>query len=128
MKIAFICLGNTCRSQMALGIAKHYYSQLGSFYSAGIKPGNIIEANTIRALENFGIERLTVSPQGINALPEDIEYFVIMDANINLEVANAHIIRLDVKDPFGSDYENYCLVRDQIFRDLAKMFRNITEV
>ncbi len=35
--ILFLCTGNSCRSQMAEGLAKHYLSDFFQPYSAGIE-------------------------------------------------------------------------------------------
>ena len=36
-KVLFLCTGNSCRSQMAHGLANHLYGHDYSFYSAGIE-------------------------------------------------------------------------------------------
>ncbi|MDH4127204.1 MAG: arsenate reductase ArsC [Spirochaetota bacterium] len=40
-KILFLCTGNSCRSQMAEGFAKHYLGDKHDFYSAGIEAHGI---------------------------------------------------------------------------------------
>ena len=53
MKVLFVCVGNTCRSQMAEAICK----SLGhSADSAGTHPGSEVNPNAIIALEEKGIE------------------------------------------------------------------------
>lgn len=36
-KILFLCTGNSCRSQMAEGFARHFHGEQFDFYSAGIE-------------------------------------------------------------------------------------------
>lgn len=36
-KILFLCTGNSCRSQMAEGFARHFHGEKFDFYSAGIE-------------------------------------------------------------------------------------------
>lgn len=49
--IAFICIGNSCRSQMAEGLAKHYYGDIFDVYSAGTNPENKISENAVLVLK-----------------------------------------------------------------------------
>ena len=51
MKILFVCVGNTCRSQMAEAIAR---SQGHDATSAGTHPGEEVNANAMRVLSEEG--------------------------------------------------------------------------
>jgi arsenate reductase len=58
MKIAFICTGNTARSQIAEALAKHYVKKLNKnieIFSAGSNPAGIINPYAIKVLEEVGI-------------------------------------------------------------------------
>jgi arsenate reductase (thioredoxin) len=41
-KVLFLCTGNSCRSQMAEGLLRHYYGDKYEVFSAGTKPSDII--------------------------------------------------------------------------------------
>ena len=63
MKVLFVCVGNTCRSQMAEAICK----SLGhSADSAGTHPGSEVNPNAIIALEEKGIETAGLRPKSID--------------------------------------------------------------
>jgi arsenate reductase len=54
MNIAFICVGNSCRSQMAEGYAKHFLKDLKSkhnIYSAGMNPKDQIHPLAIEVMK-----------------------------------------------------------------------------
>ncbi len=40
-RIVFLCTGNSCRSQMAEGFARHYGKDFFDVYSAGISPAGV---------------------------------------------------------------------------------------
>jgi len=55
LKILFLCTGNSCRSQMAEGFARHLKGNLISPFSAGIKP-NGLDSNAVEVMKEIGID------------------------------------------------------------------------
>lgn len=55
MKVLFLCTGNSCRSQMAEGFLRHFYSKKYEAYSAGTKP-SIVNPNAIKVMAENGID------------------------------------------------------------------------
>lgn len=55
-KILFVCVGNTCRSQMAEGFARHYGKDVVDVRSAGTNSMAIVNSNTIEAMKEIGID------------------------------------------------------------------------
>jgi len=55
-KALFLCTGNSCRSQMAEGMVKHYLSKRWKAYSAGTHPNSPVHPMAIRAMAEFGID------------------------------------------------------------------------
>ncbi len=55
LKILFLCTGNSCRSQMAEGWARHLKGDLIEAYSAGIEPKEI-DPRAVRAMAEAGID------------------------------------------------------------------------
>ncbi|TSB45949.1 arsenate reductase (thioredoxin) [Alkalicoccobacillus porphyridii] len=53
--IYFLCTGNSCRSQMAEGWAKHYLSNEWDVYSAGIEAHGL-NPKAVKAMEKVGID------------------------------------------------------------------------
>ncbi|MFB4212867.1 arsenate reductase (thioredoxin) [Shouchella sp. JSM 1781072] len=53
--IYFLCTGNSCRSQMAEGWAKHYLSDAWSVYSAGIEAHGL-NPNAVKAMGEVDID------------------------------------------------------------------------
>lgn len=52
LKVAFVCTGNSCRSQMAEGFARELGSEVFEVYSAGTHPAGEINPKAIEVLRN----------------------------------------------------------------------------
>src|SRR3972149_5625577 len=55
-KILFVCVGNTCRSQMAEGFARKYGAGKVEVKSAGTAATGYVNRSTIDAMEEAGID------------------------------------------------------------------------
>ncbi len=56
-KIAFICVHNSCRSQIAEALGKHFAGKRFDFYSAGIETKSQINPDAVRIMKKlYGID------------------------------------------------------------------------
>ena len=55
LKVLFLCTGNSCRSQMAEGWARHLKSDVMEAYSAGIEPRGL-DPRAVRVMAEVGID------------------------------------------------------------------------
>ncbi|HCA29418.1 MAG TPA: low molecular weight phosphatase family protein [Ruminococcaceae bacterium] len=53
IKIAFVCVHNSCRSQVAEALCKHFANDLFECYSAGTEVKEIINADAVRLVKQF---------------------------------------------------------------------------
>lgn len=53
--ILFLCTGNSCRSQMAEGLCRHYKSECFNVYSAGIKKHGL-NPNAVKVMAELDID------------------------------------------------------------------------
>ncbi len=124
MKVLFVCVGNTCRSQMAEAICK----SLGhSADSAGTHPGSEVNPNAIRALEEKGIESAGLRPKSIDDIVTD-GYDKIISMGCGVHCPN---IRIDydwgLDDPHGKPLEIYRSTRDSIIELLSDLIEKETD-
>lgn len=54
-RVLILCTGNSCRSQMAEGVLKHYGSDKFDVFSAGTQPSKVNET-AIRVMKEIGID------------------------------------------------------------------------
>jgi arsenate reductase (thioredoxin) len=79
LKIMFLCTGNTCRSQMAEGLARELGKGLIEAHSAGVRPAGVVHPRAIAAMNEVGID---ISGQTSKAI--DIDLLNDMDLVITL--------------------------------------------
>lgn len=75
-KVLFLCTGNSCRSQMAEGLAKHFLSNKITVYSAGIEKHGLNEM-AVKVMNEIGIDISGNLSKTVDELSENIFDFVI---------------------------------------------------
>ncbi len=123
--IAFVCIGNACRSQMAEGFAKANGPADLTIYSAGSHPAGFVAQQSIRSMQEKGIDISEHYSKGIDDLPAiEFDYVVTMGCGDNCPTLKAKN-RLDwaIPDPIGQGEDYFRQVRDTIeanVRDLLQ--------
>jgi arsenate reductase len=69
IKVLFVCVGNSCRSQMAEALANHCGKGRVRAWSAGSRPLGEIIPQTYEVLEEKGISLEGHSSKGLNDIP-----------------------------------------------------------
>jgi len=112
VEILFLCTGNSCRSQMAEGWAKHLKSGVVNAYSAGILPVGV-SSGAARVMAEAGVDISEQRSRHINTyIGIDFDYVVTLCDNAREQCpvfggATRHIHR-PFKDPtfvVGSEEE-----------------------
>ena len=68
LKVMFLCIGNSCRSQMAEGFARELGKGIIESYSAGLSPAGV-NPNAVRVMKEIGID---ISNQKSKAIDETL--------------------------------------------------------
>lgn len=70
-KVAFICVHNSCRSQIAEALGKHLASEAFECFSAGTEPGDRINPDAVRLLkQTYEIDmQISQYPKLLKELP-----------------------------------------------------------
>ena len=124
LRVLFVCIGNSCRSQLAEAIASHTASDVMVPSSAGLAPLGRIESSTVRVLAQRGIP---CQGQFSKDLHDDsLEY--PFDLIVNMTGRSGRSIfpgqlqeDWDVEDPFGNDMASYSRICDDIEARIAKL-------
>ncbi|MFW6007115.1 MAG: arsenate reductase ArsC, partial [Halanaerobiales bacterium] len=77
-KVGFICVGNSCRSQMAEGFAKELGDEILEVYSAGTDPAPEVKPNAVKAMEEKGIDIGDQYPKLLEDIPEELDILITM--------------------------------------------------
>lgn len=104
-KVAFICVHNSCRSQIAEALGKHFASNVFESYSAGTETKPNINPDAVRLMKKlYGIDmEKTQRSKLLSALPP-IDIAITMGCNV--QCPNLPCQRRDdwgLEDPTGKD-------------------------
>ena len=118
MRVLFVCVGNTCRSQMAEGFARKAGHETAS---AGTSPGFGVATKAVEVMDELGID---VSKQSSNLLDlttlNDWDMVISMGCGVE-KTCPALKADLDwgLDDPYGQGLDSYRKTRDLI-KNLVK--------
>ena len=71
--ILFVCVENSCRSQIAEAIVNNFYWQQYIAYSAGSNPSGVVNLKAEEAMKEIGIDISGQNSKGFNHV-KDIEF------------------------------------------------------
>ena len=115
-KVAFICVHNSCRSQIAEALGKYYASDVFESYSAGTELKNSINPDAVRLMkEIYDIDmKKTQHPKLINAIP-DVDIAISMGCNVGCPyIGKEFDDNWMLDDPSGKNDEEFIKVIKQI--------------
>lgn len=131
-KIIFICVGNSCRSQMAEGFARHYAQHMGldiEIYSAGTHPEGYVHPDAIEVMRERDIDISQQSSKSVASFDlREFDYVIAMGClDSDICPANFHGVSEDwgIPDPIGRGLEFYRKVRDMIEEKVLTLFQSI---
>lgn len=85
MKILFLCVANSARSQMAEGLARGILKERADIRSAGSRPGEQVQPEAIEVMNEVGIDLSTARPKSVEALSAefvaDLDYVITLCAD-----------------------------------------------
>ena len=115
-KIAFICVENARRSQMAQGFAEALGQEEFEVSSAGSHPSSAIDPMVIEAMREKGIDLSSKRPKGLNDLPSiEMDYLVTMGCEETCPAIPAKkIIEWEIPDPKGKPIDEIRRIRDML--------------
>ncbi len=117
VKLLFVCVGNSCRSQMAEGIARSLGHEAAS---AGTHPSTLVSPNAVIVCAEIGIDISNQKPKSVdNFSADDWDAVISMGCGVSCPA-----MKIDedweLDDPVGQSIEVFRetrdAIRDQIFR------------
>ena len=128
MKIAFACVENSCRSQMAEALAKKMFPAHGiEFVSAGTHPATKVDSGAINTLKKQQIE-WNGKPKSFTEIGRP-DILITMGCDVVCPTfPDTKIITWNVLDPKGKEAETYLKVLDIIKCNLIKLIDEIWNI
>ena len=114
--ILFLCVENSCRSQMAEGFARSLGKGKVAAYSAGSSPSGIVNPTAIAVMKEKGIDLSTHTSKSISDLPvQSFDVIVTMGCGDACPAISASKrIEWNIPDPKFHSLETFRAVRDEI--------------
>ncbi|AYO31719.1 arsenate reductase ArsC [Biomaibacter acetigenes] len=105
LKVGFICVGNSCRSQMAEGFARKYGKDVIEAFSAGTHPASEIDPNAVAVMKEKGIDLSEQYPKLLKDIPSELDILITMGCNVECTFVPCKI-REDwgLDDPVGKKF------------------------
>jgi arsenate reductase len=128
-KVAFICVHNSCRSQMAEALGKEFASEVFESYSAGTELRPQINQDAVRIIRDlYNIDmNETQKSKLLNDIPE-VDIVVKMGCNVVCPfLASRHMEDWGLDDPSGKNDEEFIKTAKTIeekVKDLARRIQN----
>ncbi|MDR3701700.1 MAG: hypothetical protein P4L56_18775 [Candidatus Sulfopaludibacter sp.] len=116
-RVLFVCIGNSCRSQMAEAFARLYGQDVLIPASAGVSPAFTVAPDTMRAMLEKNIDLRDHFPKSIRQLGRSqFDLVVNMSGTLLPALPGAQLREWDIADPVAMDYDEHCEIRDAIER------------
>ena len=128
-KVAFICVHNSCRSQIAEALGKHLAGDVFESHSAGTETKPQIYQDAVRLMkEIYGIDMEANGQHSklISEIPE-VDMAISMGCNVGCPfIGRTFDDNWGLEDPTGKSDEEFRLVISQIEEKIWELKRNIS--
>lgn len=125
-KIGFICVHNSCRSQIAEALSKLLASDIFESYSAGTELVPQINAQAVRVMkENYNYDMSNQYSKLVEDLPE-LDIIITMGCNVKCPYVKCNY-RADwgLEDPTGKDDAEFIKVAKRIEHNIIELSNKI---
>lgn len=126
-KVAFICVHNSCRSQMAEALGKHFAGDVFESYSAGTEMRPQINQDAVRLIKdlyNIDMEE-TQRPKLLDEIPE-VDIVIKMGCNVICPfLPSQHEEDWGLDDPSGKSDEAFKIIIDKIEENVKALAEKI---
>jgi len=116
--VLFVCVGNTCRSQMAEGYARAYGKKIMNASSAGVAALGTVSPEAIEVMKEDGVDISGQrSEQITREMAEKADLVVVLGGSpeaIYPDLLADKALRWPIPDPFCGGIEDFRRVRDLI--------------
>ncbi|MFB6258514.1 MAG: arsenate reductase ArsC [Flavobacteriales bacterium] len=127
MKLLFVCIENSNRSQMAEAFARMHGSEGVEAYSAGSRPSGEVNPMAIRSMEEKGYDLSTHRSKGLEAIPPG-PYDAVITMGCGEEcpwIAAEEREEWSMPDPKPLEGEDLDRVRDMIEQEVLELMEGL---
>lgn len=127
-KVAFICVHNSCRSQIAEALCKHFAGDVLECYSAGTETKPHINKDAVRLVKQlYGIDMEKTQYSKLLSDIPPVDIVVTMGCNVECPILPCkHREDWGLNDPTGKSDEEFIEVIMQIKEKLMGFINRLT--
>jgi protein-tyrosine-phosphatase len=129
LKILFVCIGNSCRSQMAEAWANHFGNGKVQAFSAGSHPLGVIATETYDVMREKGLSLEGQSSKSVREVPvAEMDVVVGMGCEVACPVPagfKGRVVDWHVPDPYAHGMDTFRDVRDVIERQVLALLADL---
>jgi protein-tyrosine-phosphatase len=129
VKILFVCIGNSCRSQMAEAWANHFGKGRVQAHSAGSHPLGTITQDTYTVMSEKGISLDGQCSKGLREVAvAEMDVVVGMGCEVECPVPvgfKGRVVEWSIPDPYSRGIESFRNVRDMIERQVLELLAEL---
>jgi arsenate reductase len=125
--VLFVCVENSCRSQIAEGFAKKWGGDVVNAYSAGSKPSGVVNPTAIQVMKEIGVDLSQSPSKGLNDLPKVTwDYVFTMGCGDACPFVPA-VAKDDwaIPDPKHLPLDEFRKIRDQIEKKVKELIARV---
>lgn len=130
MKVLFLCVGNSCRSQMAEGFARELGKGILEVRSAGTKPASAVAHLALEAMREKGIDISGQHPKLLTAeMVEWADILISMGCGVEKSCPAIYLDMFEdwaIEDPYRQPIGDYRVARDLIEAKVRELLECIT--
>jgi len=127
--ILFVCVENSCRSQMAEAFGNIYGQEIIKPYSSGSMPSGIVNPKAIMAMREIGYDLSVHESKSLDEIP-DIEYDLVVTMGCGDTCPYVRTkAREDwtIPDPKHMEADEFSAIRDLIGRKVLLLIEQVAD-
>ncbi|MBA3768995.1 MAG: arsenate reductase ArsC [Blastocatellia bacterium] len=126
-RVLFVCVENSCRSQIAEAFARIHGGEDVEAYSSGSRPSGVVNEKAIEAMRELGYDLSAHTSKSLDDIPQ-VRYDLVATMGCGDECPLISCIRREdwaIPDPKEMSAEEFRGVRDEIERRVRIMLTSL---
>lgn len=127
INVLFVCVENSCRSQMAEAFANMDGQEIIKPHSAGSRPSGSVNPKAVASMQEIGYDLSVHRSKGLDKIP-DIEYDLVVTMGCGDECPYVRARRRldwDIPDPKKMNKKEFAKVRDMIRKKVRELIEAV---
>lgn len=125
-KVAFVCVHNSCRSQMAEALAKKIGNHVLEVYSAGTEKYDEVKPGALKVMEEAGIDMSDHYSKLLSDIPEEVDILITMGCNVQCPfLPCGHSEDWGIEDPSDGPIQGFRNTKDLIESKVEHLIKRV---